>query len=259
MTENNTIGIIGHGNVGKHLTIALHSSKAKDIVKVYNRSIVPGPLQVKGVPYSQDLKSVANVRILIVCVKDEAIIEMLERIEDIVSPETIVCHCSGSIPSTVIKPYFENYGVFYPLQTFSSNKDVDYSEIPFFITGGNSYSEEALRYLASKISRRVDIISDDQRVSMHIAAIFACNYVNAMYSISHKLCKDFNISFDNLKPLIYETADKIKTLNPAEAQTGPAIRRDWDIIYKHEDFLENYDSNIRAIYREMADYITKFI
>lgn len=250
------IGMIGYGNVGQHLVIALSQNPSHSIV-VYNRSSIAESDQLDSVTYSSHTSILDSVEVLFIAVKDEAIIEILERIENVIPKTTLVCHCAGSISSTVIEPYFTNFGVLYPLQTMSKLKEVKYNEIPLFVTSSSPESEAVLKELAFSITPKVEVISDQQRLSMHIAAVFACNYVNAMYEISHRLCQEFDISFDVLKPLILETADKINFLTPKEAQTGPAIRRDWEIIYKHEEFLQKYDPHVSQVYRLMADYITK--
>ncbi|GAA5221958.1 Rossmann-like and DUF2520 domain-containing protein [Membranihabitans marinus] len=250
------IGIIGYGNVGKHLTKAIAETQ-DHVVTVFNRSPIKAEDRLENIHYAKDLSELGDSDLAILSIKDDAIIEILERTENLFSPQAIICHCSGSISSEVMAPYFQRYAVLYPLQTFSKNKEINYHSIPFFVTSADGETEELLTQLASSISSKVSSISDEQRMSMHIAAVFACNYVNAIYAISHKLCKDFDIPFDHLIPLIRETAHKVETLPPSEAQTGPAIRRDWDIVYKHEDFLNEYNIPIAKVYREMADYITK--
>jgi len=250
------VGIIGLGRVGIHLVRAFSLEKAFDLI-VYNRSEIPSESRLPDVVYTRNLKDLTDSHLLLITVKDDAIISILDRMEGLFPQDVIVIHCSGSIPSTIIKPYFHNYGVLYPLQTFSKEKTVDYTEIPLFVTASDSETLKVIEKIGRNISQKIIRISDEQRVFLHIAAIFTCNYTNALYAIGSRLCEEHHLDFDLLKPLIQETADKIMTMDPKDAQTGPAVRKDWEIIYKHEEFLSNYDESLREIYRNMADYISK--
>lgn len=250
-----TLGIIGHGNVGSHLcnVFSKHSSSLEVIV--YNRSIVSDEKRMEGVKYTQCLNDMHGSELLVIAVKDDAINTVLEQLKGQISQNTIVSHSAGSVLSTVIQPYFKHYGVLYPLQTFSSDKEIDYSQIPVFITGSDDKTRKVLNSVARRISPKVKEIDDAQRMSLHIAAVFCSNYTNAMYTIGQKLCEDHHLDFDNLKPLIMETAQKVMVEAPELVQTGPAIRRDFEIIQKHERYLENYDKSIQMIYQNLADYI----
>lgn len=250
------VGIIGLGRVGVHLARAFALENVFDLI-VYNRSEIPSEIRLPDVIYTHNLKDLTDADLLLITVKDDAIISILDRMEGLFPPEVVVIHCSGSIPATIIQPYFKNFGVLYPLQTFSKEKTVDYSEIPLFVTASDPETSEIIEMAGRNISQKIIRISDEQRVFLHIAAIFTCNYTNAMYAIGSRLCEEHALDFDLLKPLIQETADKIMTMDPKDAQTGPAVRRDWEIIHKHEEFLSVYDENLREIYRNMADYISK--
>lgn len=257
-TEIKKIGIIGLGNVGIHLTRAFALESPFELL-VYNRSEIPLEDQFPEITYTRNLKDLAVADLVIISVKDDAIIPILDRIEGIFPKEMIVTHCSGSIPSSIIRPYFSRYGVLYPLQTLSRKKTLDYKAVPLFITASDAATRDLIVEAGHFLSPKINYISDEQRVSLHIAAIFACNYTNALYAISQRICEDHQLNFELLKPLIRETADKVQSLNPREAQTGPAARKDWEIIHQHELFLSGYDEKLRELYREIADYISKNI
>jgi len=250
------VGIIGLGRVGLHLSRAFALEGSFDLI-VYNRSEILAEDQLPDVTYTRNLKDLTDADILLITVKDDAIISILDRMEGLFPEDSVVIHCSGSIPASIIEPYFVNYGVLYPLQTFSKEKTVDYTEIPLFVTASDERTPRLIEEIGQCISQKIIKISDEQRIFLHIAAIFSCNYTNAMYAIGSRLCKEHDLDFELLKPLIQETADKIMSMDPKDAQTGPAIRKDWEIIHNHEEILEDYDESLREIYRNMADYISK--
>lgn len=250
------IGIIGYGNVGSHLSYIFASAEELKVT-IYNRSEIPSSGRPANALFTRDLHDLGQADLIIIAVKDEAIIPVLDEIENMIPRHTIVCHCSGSIPSTVIKPYFERFGVLYPLQTFSRNKEMNYTRIPVFVTGSDPDVTRMIKMTAGYISSQTTEIKDDQRMSLHIAAIFCCNYTNALYGIGQRICKDHDLNFNHLLPLIDETAQKVKEMSPSQAQTGPAVRGDWEIIHQHEAFLDAYNVKISSLYRELAGYINK--
>jgi len=138
----------------------------------------------------------------------------------------------------ILKKLSGNFGVFYPLQTFSKQKKIKFRNIPFCIEANNKKNENILKNIADKISDKVFIINSEQREYIHIAAVFSCNFTNYFYSVSEKLLKKNNIDFNILLPLIQETTQKIKKFKPSEVQTGPAARNDIKIIKKHLEKLK---------------------
>ncbi len=136
---------------------------------------------------------------------------------------------------------------------------MDYTQIPVFVTGSDPDVTRMITKAAGYISSKITEIRDDQRISLHIAAVFCCNYTNALYAIGQRICKDHDLNFNHLLPLIDETAQKVKEMSPQQAQTGPAVRSDWEIIHQHEAFLAGYNEQISSLYRQLADYINKNI
>jgi predicted short-subunit dehydrogenase-like oxidoreductase (DUF2520 family) len=144
-------------------------------------------------------------------------------------------------------------GVFYPLQTFSKNKAVDFKQVPICLESQNDDDYKVLETIAKSISERVYAIGSEQRKALHVAAVFVSNFVNHLYKIGNEICEEHQVPFDILKPLIQETANKIVTLSPEEAQTGPAKREDTQTINSHLSFLSN--ENQKEIYKLLTKSI----
>jgi predicted short-subunit dehydrogenase-like oxidoreductase (DUF2520 family) len=148
----------------------------------------------------------------------------------------------------------ENIGVFYPLQTFSKNKKIKFSNIPICVETRNDYTKGLLNTIGEKICNKVVFIDEEERKILHIAAVFACNFTNHMLTLSQDLTKSKDIDFDILKPLIVETIEKALDIGPEAAQTGPAIRNDFQTIQNHLADLENHN-DLKNVY----DLITQHI
>ncbi len=150
----------------------------------------------------------------------------------------MVVHTSGSVALSELSSK-NRKGVFYPLQTFSKNKAVNFKEIPICLEAENETDYQTLELIGKSISDKIFNINSEQRKALHVAAVFVCNFSNHLYQIGNEICDQNNIPFEVLHPLIMETAAKIKTLSPSEAQTGPAKRNDTQTINTHLNFLRN--------------------
>tara|TARA_B000000565_G_scaffold41688_1_gene27775 strand:+ start:1034 stop:1813 length:780 start_codon:yes stop_codon:yes gene_type:complete len=235
------IVIVGAGNVAWHLAKELQKKEQK-IIQVYNRSIEP------AISLSQRLKCDFTTRIedinenadlYILTVKDSVIEEVSELIK---INNKLIVHTSGAVEKDVIK--HKRRGVFYPLQTFSKEKKLNFKNIPFCIEASTSEDYSTLMRLATLLSPMVYNIDSNQRKVLHVAAVFACNFTNYMYMISDEILSDKNIPLDILYPLIKETATKISKHKPKDVQTGPAVRNDQSVIEDHLNYLKkgiNYD------------------
>lgn len=148
----------------------------------------------------------------------------------------------------------QNYGVLYPVQTFSKEKEIDFSNVPICIEANNEFNNDILKQFSKKISSKVIKVSSVQRKNIHLSAVFACNFVNHMYNIAAHLLNEDDISFDILKPLISETAIKVMNNSPQDMQTGPAIRNDKIVIENHLESLNN-DKELQKIYRFVSENI----
>ena len=146
-----------------------------------------------------------------------------------------------------------NYGVFYPLQTFSKSRDIDFSTIPVCIEANTEKNYTLLNKLGNALSNDVRAVSSSQRKGLHLAAVFVCNFVNHLYAMGANVCKENDLPFEVLKPLILETANKVMGLHPSEAQTGPAKRNDKKTMKNHLKALDNKEH--KKIYKLLSKAI----
>jgi predicted short-subunit dehydrogenase-like oxidoreductase (DUF2520 family) len=247
-----TITFIGAGNVATHLAKAFFFEDF-EIEQVYSNNIDNALAladEVNSIAIDNVINLNSNSDLYIVAIKDDAIEPILQQITD---KNIFIVHTSGSIPINVFEQTgFNNYGIFYPLQTFSKSKAINLLEVPFCIEANEQ--EDILVELANKLSNSVHLVSSEQRKKLHLAAVFACNFTNHMYAIAEDLCLKNNVNFNILKPLIRETAEKI-TLNHAKnVQTGPAKRKDEKIIQHHIEQLSDSKS-----YQDIYKLITESI
>ncbi|RLD58402.1 MAG: DUF2520 domain-containing protein [Bacteroidetes bacterium] len=247
MKEIQKINIIGTGNVATHLALAFISG-GKEVVKVYGRNIrrASGLAKKCNASPTSNITEIANsADIIVIAVSDDALGEIVDKLP---IGDTITVHTSGSVSMDILKPLGDNFGVFYPLQTFSKNRDINFKEVPLCLEASSLKNLEKLKGLAISLTDNIYFINSDQRKKLHLAAVFACNFPNFLYSIAEGLLEVNGLSFEMMKPLIIETAEKAKAISPLKAQTGPAFRNDKKIIDKHiqmlsenDDFLEVYE------------------
>lgn len=237
---------IGAGNLATHLAMVLNE-KAGKVIQVYSRTEDSARSLAKKLrtSYTASTKEITrDADIYFVALKDAVVSEVLSEID---FQNKLVVHCSGSLPMSILKDFSSNYGVLYPLQTFSKTRMVDFSQIPVFIEANNSGNEEILTRLAQKISGAVTTMDSEHRKILHIAAVFSCNFVNHLYNLAADFLESQDIPFEVLHPLILETAKKAQEMNPKDAQTGPAVRFDKSIINDHLQVLEKYPEK-QALY-----------
>jgi predicted short-subunit dehydrogenase-like oxidoreductase (DUF2520 family) len=244
-----SIVIIGSGNVAQHLIKTFTNNPLVDVIQCFARN-------KKTISHLVDIDKIVDnflllkpADIYIIAVTDTAIVEVSNQIP---FKDKLVVHTSGSVAMNELSDN-NRKGVFYPLQTFSKTKVVNFSEVPICIESQNESNFKVLEKMANSISNSVYSITSEQRKSLHVAAVFVSNFVNHLYTIGNQICDENNVSFDVLKPLIQETAQKIKTLSPQEAQTGPAKRNDTTTINKHLLMLTN--DNQKEIYKLLTKSI----
>lgn len=247
---------IGAGNLATHLS-AEFQKKGFRIEQIYSRTeksakALAQKLQTKYTTIVQEI--IRDADIYVVVLKDSVYEDVLPHLN---IKNKFLVHCSGSMPLSSLQKYSSNIGVFYPLQTFSKNRKVNFSEIPVFIEANSPENEKKLTELAGKISGRVLVVNSEKRLNLHISAVFACNFVNHFYTIAGEVLKSKEIPFEVLKPLIQETAFKVQEMMPAAAQTGPAVRFDENIISKHLEELEIFPQ-FRKLYKNVSESIYKF-
>ncbi|MCH5225581.1 MAG: DUF2520 domain-containing protein [Muribaculaceae bacterium] len=230
------ISIIGRGNVASHLHKALEGITDVTIVN---------PHTLEELPEKND--------IILISVADSAIVDVVNRLPP---TDAVIAHTAGSIPMKAVEGKSPNFGVFYPLQTFSKDIPLDYSIIPIFIEGSTPKSIETLKRLAHLISNNVTIADSETRKRLHLASVFACNFTNALAGIGAQILAENGLDISTLLPLMRQTVEKLEKLTPQEAQTGPAARRDKTVVETHLKMLE-FDPQLQNIYSLLSERIMK--
>jgi len=240
--------IIGAGNVATHLYQSFTKTKQLNVIQVFNRnnehlSFVEGTTEKVS-----NIENIQEADLYVIAIKDEAIEEIAEKLN---SKNGMVVHTSGSQPLQILSK-FNNSGVFYPLQTFSKIKPVNFKEIPLCLEANSEENLEYLKKIASMISDKVFEVNSEQRKALHVSAVFVNNFSNHLFTLAADFCKKEELPFDILRPLIKETVDKLETLDPYSAQTGPALRNDQKTISAH---LEMLDEDRKKIYNLLTESI----
>lgn len=243
------VSIIGSGNVAQHLIVAFSKTTDIELVQVFARKDAAVAHLTSPDKIYTNFNDIIAADLFIIAITDDAITEVSAAIP---FSNELVVHTSGSVSIEAINNK-NRPGVFYPLQTFSKSKEVDFKTIPICIETKNEKDFEILEKVAKSISNTVYKINSEQRKALHIAAVFVCNFVNHLYQIGNNICIKNDLPFDILKPLIQETANKILTLSPNQAQTGPAKRKDIQTINAHLIFLS--DDNQKEIYKMLTKSI----
>ncbi|WP_029270437.1 Rossmann-like and DUF2520 domain-containing protein [Flavobacterium sp. KJJ] len=243
------ITLIGSGNVGQHLIKAFSKSETVEIVQVFSRKKETLASLIDYDKIVDDFAELKEADLYIIAVSDNAILEVSKQLP---FQNQLVAHTSGaaSLETLDLK---NRRGVFYPLQTFSKSKEVDFSTVPLCLEAENTFDFRVLETVAKGISNAVFPINSDQRKALHVSAVFVNNFTNHLYQIGQEICDEHQVPFDILKPLIQETAEKINTLDPIDAQTGPAKRNDSITIESHLDYLTN--QNQKNIYKTLTQSI----
>lgn len=253
--KKTSISLIGAGKVAYHLGLRFYE-KGYPIQQVFSRKIrkaqkLSKKLDARATNQLRDVKPVSDI--YIIAVKDDAIAEVAEKLHPQLENALIV-HTSGALPSRILKPYSKNYGCFYPLQSFSINKAIDFEKLPVCIYSPQKKNRQKLYNLAQGICPNIYEIDDQQKSVLHVAAVFVNNFTNHLYHIGQQIAEDAAIDFAILKPLIRETMEKIEQHDPAEMQTGPAIRGDRETMEKHLQYLQKYPDWAR-LYRLISQGI----
>ncbi len=231
------IVLIGTGNVATHLGLALRTKNA-EIIQVFGRTEENAARlgALLGSPWTTSKKLLADdADLYILAVSDDAIPDVASNLS---IRDQLIVHTAGSVPMEILASVSKNYGVFYPLQTLSRQKEVDFSQIPVCIEANSSGNLEILEALARTISGQVVRADSFQRRHLHLVAVFVCNFVNHFYSIGEELLMEQQLDFDLLKPLIMETAGKAMQFSPSAVQTGPAVRGSKTVMESHLEMLK---------------------
>lgn len=249
-----SVVILGAGNVAFHLTRALIQNTV-NVRQIFNRTLDAAAWvgESNKVNYTDKISELEKADLYIIATSDSAVEELSHYIP---YDDTLVVHTSGSLGTKVLKGDYRK-GVFYPFQTFTKKKEMmRYDDIPIFVEADEKKDEEALYNLARKVSNEVHKVDHDTRMKVHMSGVWVSNFANHLYYIGNQICKDAGIPFDVLRPLIEETALKVRDMEPYDAQTGPARRNDDIVINRHLEILEN-DSRLQQIYRLLTESIKR--
>lgn len=248
------IVLIGAGNLATHLGKALHAA-GHDMIQVFSRTMQSAET-LASLLDAEPLTDIAQVRddadVYIFSVKDSALEQLVSQLCG--GEKKVFLHTAGSMPMSVFRGKALHYGVLYPMQTFSKQREVDFSIIPCFVEANDEFALKQIEGLAGQISHRVFQLSSEDRKYLHLSAVFACNFANHCYAASQELLQQHGIPFDVMLPLIDETAAKVHGMTPKEAQTGPAVRYDENVIGKQIQLLEN-----QPYFQKIYDCMSKSI
>jgi len=247
------ITLIGAGNLATNLGKALVKG-GHSIVEVYSRTMESASALASltgGVAINDTSKVSNEADVYIFALKDSVLLDAIKQISGNVSSDKVFLHTAGSISIECFYGVAKHYGVLYPMQTFSKERDVEFEGIPCFIESNDNYSDDVIRMLAESISRHIYELHSDKRRYLHLSAVWACNFTNHCYAVASGLLQKCGLPFDVMLPLIDETARKVHEMSPECAQTGPALRYDENVIKAQAELL-NGNILLRQIYEEMS-------
>lgn len=246
--------ILGSGNVAYHMATALQSSGIT-VDAVWSRNTGATTQMAEELGLSASTGEIPEADFYLICVSDQAVAEVSARIK---KENCLVAHVSGSLPKEILEgPYRK--ASFYPLQTFTRDKPLNYRTIPIFVEAEHEQDLDFLLHIACAISERAEVSDYEKRKYIHLTAVFACNFTNHLFARAKEISESQGISFDYFLPLIDETVSKIHTVDPQKAQTGPAVRGDMRVLelhrklISHEEQLRIYDTlnaSIQKMYKK---------
>ena len=253
------VTLIGAGNLATQLGKSL--KKAGVIIsQVYSRTEDSARTlgELLEAEWLTDIKALRDeADIYIFSVKDSVLCELISEVCK-GRGDKLFLHTAGSMSMSCFEGKVLRYGVFYPMQTFSKAKDVDFERIPVFIEGNSIETEDVIKSLANKLSQRVIRLSSADRKYLHLAAVWACNFTNYCYTVASDILGEHGIPFDVMLPLINETTEKIQKISPKEAQTGPAMREDRNVISKQLELM-NGKEDLQELYKMLSKGINPLV
>lgn len=247
--------LVGAGNMATAIAYALKEG-GNTPVAVWSRTLESAELLGGrvGCAFTNEIASLPDADVFIISVSDNA----LRDVAVVVAkrfPDALLLHTAGSIPMDTLREVgATRYGVLYPMQTVNKNNPASLKNITTFIEGCCDDVIALIEKMAYVISDKVVYATSEQRCSLHVAAVFACNFPNAVYNMAYELMQRNSLPFDAMLPLIDEAARKVHHMLPQEAQTGPARRGDENVMNLHKSML---DGELANIYETLSDYIMK--
>lgn len=258
---NLKIVLIGSGNLAFHLGKTLSTLPGYPLVQVYARSVSQAralgqKFKCKATHKPEDIEK--NAGLYIICVTDDQVASVGQSLAAHLPQASLVVHTSGSTSSLVLAGWFPNSGVLYPLQTFTKDKKIAFSTIPWLISGTGKKTTELLQRAVGIWSKKVVVVNDEARLRLHLCAVLVNNFPNFIYDLANRFLDRHGLEFDWLIPLMEETLAKVKSISPVLAQTGPAKRHDKGVIDLHLALLKNEnEEDLYQIYKLLSEMIWK--
>lgn len=255
------IVIIGTGNVASHIAGSFMENNKTKLVQVFNHR---NTKSAKAFSHACHVPLVSNYAklnmqadVYMLCVKDSAIAEVVKQLAAL-KLKGVVVHTSGSIDMAVLKPVSHQIGVYYPLQTFTKGVDIQWKTTPLLIEANTPSSLKILKQIATSVSQTVRVVDSVTRLKLHLSAVFASNFTNALYAAAFDFIETHLSKKDTalLKPLMLQSFLKLGSLSPKQAQTGPAMRNDEVVMKKHLALLKS-DKQLAEVYKLLSQLIIK--
>lgn len=248
------IVIIGSGNLAEALAQAVARAPQLRLVQLFARNPQRGRevARLAATEWCDDPAQLAAADLYLVAVSDRAVGEVAASLP--FPPGAAVAHTAGSVPLDALPAHIARRGVFYPLQTFTRGRAVDFAEIPILVEASDEALRRQLETTARALSRTVVAADSALRARAHLAAVFVSNFTNHMYALGERILDEAGLSFDLLRPLAAETARKaLDAPSAADVQTGPAVRGDRPTQERHEAMLA--DERLRRLYSTISESI----
>jgi len=235
------VSIIGTGNLATHLAKGMEKAGFL-VAEIYNRHLSKAAAFANSLYDAQATDSLdfldSEANVFFLCVSDNAIATLAQEI--ILPRGALLVHCSGATNVEAIMREDVDYGVFYPIQTFSPNRKISFEGLPICLEASTEEAEEILESLVKRMKANPFFMSSEQRLTLHLSAVFACNFSNHFYRIAQEVLDTRGLPFDLLHHLIAETVQKAFENGPENAQTGPAVREDYNTMALHRDLLRTH-------------------
>jgi len=253
------IAILGSGNVASFMAKTLRKAN-NTITQVYSRdfknaSALAEKINADPIDNLAHIRDEADMDVYIIAVADDAIAEVASQLK---TEGKIVLHTSGATSKEILSGISENYGVLYPYQSLRKGDLIDVSTMCMFFDGSNEATTLMIEELAFEITNYAIQVNDEERLQYHLAAVFANNFSNHLFALAEKMLQDQGLDFENLKPIILQTAQNAMIQSPAKNQTGPAIRGDEKTMTKHLEILQDKD-DLKKIYTDLSNSIKNFV
>ncbi len=251
--------IIGTGNVSWHIANSISSIKNVKLLQAFNHktskvtTAYTKKFNCEVVTNYQQINTHADI--YIIAVKDDALESVVKHLVPL-KLKGIVAHTSGSIDLSALNGVSQHTGVYYPLQTFYPNASIDWTSTPLLLEANSKTALAKLKVVANQVSKKVKVVDSENRLRLHLAAVFACNFTNALYVSAFDLIEKHIGSKDTnlLASIMLQSFQKLERVHPKQAQTGPAVRNDQRVIKKHLALLKS-DKELTAVYKLLSGLI----